>query len=139
MVRGVVVAVEPTDVDEADELATDSIVTVTECLAGDCPETVRVRRRGGERDGRGLWVEGEAELAPGQEVVLFLRARAGPPRTASSAACRAPSALSATAAPSWPPATCAATASWTPAAWRSGAIELIDLDSLRASLARRAF
>jgi Matrixin len=85
VVRGVVIAVEPA---RDGELATDSELAVTECLAGptehrpaqgagDCPDTVRVRRRGGEQDGRGMWVDGEADLVLGQEVVLFLRARPG--------------------------------------------------------------
>jgi hypothetical protein len=74
VVRGVVVAVEPAP---DGELATDSEIDVTECMAGKCPPTVRVRRRGGEQDGHGLWVDGEAELEVGEEVVLYLRLRPG--------------------------------------------------------------
>jgi MYXO-CTERM domain-containing protein len=72
VVRGVVVATRPV-IDGA--LATDSEVRVVECLAGDCPDTVHVRRRGGERAGRGLLVDGEAELRPGEEVILYLQPR----------------------------------------------------------------
>ncbi|HKE15050.1 MAG TPA: matrixin family metalloprotease [Kofleriaceae bacterium] len=74
VVRGVVHAVEPAP---DGELATDSEVDVTECLAGPCPPAVRVRRAGGEQGGRGLWVDGQAELEVGEEVVLYLRARPG--------------------------------------------------------------
>lgn len=70
VVRGHVVATAVTD---DGQLATDSAVLVDECLAGPCPIALAVRRRGGERDGRGLWVDGEATLAPGAEVVLYLR------------------------------------------------------------------
>ena len=35
--------------------------------------TVHVVRRGGERDGHGLWVDGEAAPAAGTEVVMYLR------------------------------------------------------------------
>lgn len=70
VIRGRVVASAPS----ADgPLATDSAVLVDECLAGACPIALVVRRRGGERDGLGLWVDGEAALAPGTEVVLYLR------------------------------------------------------------------
>ena len=135
VVRGIVVGVETTDVEPDGELATDSMVAVTECLAGDCPETVRVRRRGGERDGLGLRVEGEAELVAGQEVVLFLRARADRPAMVlggvqgalrlvrhggtirAARDLRGHRLLDA-------------------GSWRSGGIELIDLDSLRDALAR---
>ena len=134
VVRGVVVEVEPSP---DGELATDSLVDVTECLAGDCPETVRVRRRGGEQDGRGLRVEGEAELAAGQEVVLYLRARPDRPHTVfgglqgalrlvrhqgiihAARDLRGHRVLDS-------------------GTWRHGGIELIDLDSLRRSLARGA-
>jgi hypothetical protein len=133
VVRGVVVEVEPA----ADgELATDSLVDVTECLAGDCPDTVHVRRRGGEQDGRGLRVEGEAELAAGQEVVLYLRARPDRPHTVlgglqgalrlvrhqgiihAARDLRGHRVLDS-------------------GTWRQGGIELIDLDSLRRSLPPR--
>jgi hypothetical protein len=138
VVRGVVVHVETAGVEPHGELATDSMVAVTECLSGDCPETVRVRRRGGERDGFGLRVEGEAELVPGQEVVLFLRARPDRPAMVlggvqgalrlvrqrgtlfAARDLRGHRVLDA-------------------GSWRSGGIELIDLAMLRGSLSRRAF
>ncbi|MCE9573093.1 MAG: matrixin family metalloprotease [Deltaproteobacteria bacterium] len=71
VIRGRVVA---TAVSDDGQLATDSAILVDECVAGSCPIALTVRRRGGERDGRGLWVDGEATLAPGTEVVLYLRA-----------------------------------------------------------------
>ncbi|HLL24598.1 MAG TPA: matrixin family metalloprotease [Kofleriaceae bacterium] len=59
-------------------LETETLVAVGECLAGTCPPAVLVRRHGGERDGIGLRVDGEAELARGDAVVLFVRVdRAG--------------------------------------------------------------
>jgi MYXO-CTERM domain-containing protein len=72
VVRGVVVSSRPA---AGGVLAIDSEVRVTGCLAGGCPLVVEVRRRGGEQAGRGLWVDGEAELSAGDEVVLYLRAR----------------------------------------------------------------
>jgi MYXO-CTERM domain-containing protein len=56
-----------------DAIETDSEIAVDECLAGDCPATLHVVRRGGERDGHGLWVDGEAAPTTGTEVVLYLR------------------------------------------------------------------
>ena len=72
VVRGLVVSrrAAPTNA-----IATDSTVAVIECLAGDCPQRVTVRRRGGERLGRGLWVDGEADLQVGDEVLLYLAPR----------------------------------------------------------------
>ncbi len=72
VVRGVVVASRPA---AGGELATDSEVRVTGCFAGDCPPVVQVRRRGGEQAGRGLWVDGEAELRTGEEVILYVGKR----------------------------------------------------------------
>ena len=60
-------------------IETDVTIAVEECLgetAVGCPSTVRVRRRGGERDGRGLWVDSEAVPAIGSHVVAYLRADA---------------------------------------------------------------
>jgi hypothetical protein len=72
-VRGVVVANRPAP---GPELATDGEMKVSECFpaAVECPDTIQVRRRGGERADRGLWVDGEAELRAGDEVILYLRA-----------------------------------------------------------------
>ena len=70
VVRGHVVAVT---VAGSGAIETDSEIAVDECLAGDCPETVHVVRRGGERDGVGLSVDGEATPALGSEVVVYLR------------------------------------------------------------------
>jgi len=70
VVRGHVVAVT-TSADG--ELETDSELVVDECLAGACPATVQVRRRGGERGDVGLWVDGEAAPTRGEEVIVYLR------------------------------------------------------------------
>ena len=70
VVRGHVVA---TAVVRDPGLETDSTVVVDECLAGPCPARLAVRRHGGELDDDGLAVGGEAELAAGDEVVLFVR------------------------------------------------------------------
>lgn len=70
VVRGHVVAETPV---AGDAIETDSEIAVDECLAGDCPTTVHVIRRGGERDGHGLWVDGEAAPEKGSDVVLYLR------------------------------------------------------------------
>jgi len=55
------------------ELETDATVAVAECLGGSCPAQLVVRRHGGERDGHGLLVDGEARLSIGDEVVLYVR------------------------------------------------------------------
>ncbi|HEY4056842.1 MAG TPA: matrixin family metalloprotease [Kofleriaceae bacterium] len=69
VVRGHVTTSEVTP-----ELETDSTVVVDECLsAAVCPASIVVRRHGGERDGVGLHVDGEAELTSGTDVVLFVR------------------------------------------------------------------
>lgn len=54
-------------------LETETTVEVAQCLASACPPTVTVRRHGGERDGIGLVVDGEAAPPLGAEVVMFLR------------------------------------------------------------------
>lgn len=53
--------------------AIDTTIQVEECIAGDCEATVTVRTRGGEQDGIGLWVEGEAQFQVGDPVVVYLR------------------------------------------------------------------
>jgi MYXO-CTERM domain-containing protein len=70
VVHGRVLAVATTP-DGAIE--TDATIVVDDCIAGTCPTTVVVRRRGGERDGVGVWVDAEAQLAVGTEVVTYLR------------------------------------------------------------------
>jgi hypothetical protein len=70
VVRGHVVAVRPV---AGDAIESDSEIAVDQCLAGSCPDTVHVVRRGGERDGAGLWVDGEAAPALGADVVVYLR------------------------------------------------------------------
>jgi MYXO-CTERM domain-containing protein len=70
VVRGHVIAEAPAR-DGAFE--TEATLVVDECLAGTCPATTVVRRRGGEHDGIGLWVDAEAPLAVGQDVVVYLR------------------------------------------------------------------
>jgi hypothetical protein len=74
-VRGVVVAQRVRHGQRGPE--TESTLVISECLAGSCPATLSVVRRGGEIDGIGLWVEGEAEVAIGDDVVVFLRRRSG--------------------------------------------------------------
>ena len=70
VVRGRVRAVVPA----ADgSLSTDATIVIDDCLAGRCPREIVVRRRGGEQGDRGLWVDGEADLRAGAEVVLYLR------------------------------------------------------------------
>ena len=70
IVRGHVVAaaVTPTGAIE-----TDATLAIDECLAGPCPTTTVIRRRGGERGDVGVMVDAEAQLAPGTEVVVYLR------------------------------------------------------------------
>ena len=70
VVRGHVAAIAATP---DGPLETSAVLTVDDCLAGACPKTVEIVRRGGERDGVGLWVDGEANLAVGADVVLYLR------------------------------------------------------------------
>lgn len=70
VVRGHVMTVTAV---RGEALETDSEIAVDDCLSGDCPATVHVVRRGGERDGVGLWVDGEAAPEPGTEVVVYLR------------------------------------------------------------------
>ncbi len=70
IVRGHVVASEVTP---SGPIETDATLAVDECLAGPCPTTVVVRRRGGERDGIGVMVDVEAVPTIGTEVVVYLR------------------------------------------------------------------
>jgi hypothetical protein len=75
VIRGHVVAVA---VAPGTPLETETTVEVAQCLSSACPPTVTVRRHGGERDGIGLVVDGEAAPPLGAEVVMFLRVdRAG--------------------------------------------------------------
>jgi MYXO-CTERM domain-containing protein len=68
VVRGRVVATSTTPA-----LETDSTVAVDECLAGPCPAELVVRRHGGTYGDVTLAVDGEAALAAGDEVVLYVR------------------------------------------------------------------
>ncbi len=68
--RGRVVAVTAA---ADDAFATDTTIVVGECLAGACGQTLTVRTLGGEQGGVGLWVDGEASLPVGAEVVVYLR------------------------------------------------------------------
>ena len=70
VVRGHVVASSP---GTGPAIETVSTLIVDECLAGPCPAAAQIVRRGGERDGVGLWVDGEAAPALGADVVLYLR------------------------------------------------------------------
>jgi Matrixin len=130
VVRGVVVAVAPAD---DGELATDSEIAVTECLAGDCPDTAWVRRRGGEQGGIGLWVDGEAELRPGSEVVLYLRARPNRPYAVLGGVQGALRVVRKGGA-EFVARDLRGHRVRTARAWRQGGVELIDLAELRRSL-----
>ncbi len=46
---------------------------VTESLKGQAPVTLTLRQMGGTADGQTMLVPGDAHLAPGEEVILFLR------------------------------------------------------------------
>lgn len=54
---------------------TDAELVVAECLKGACGATLTIRQLGGEVDGEGTAVLGNAELPVGGEVVVLLRAR----------------------------------------------------------------
>ncbi len=47
-------------------------VEVSRCVAGDCPDTVVLRHRGGKAGGLHLYIPGMPTFVPGQEVLLFL-------------------------------------------------------------------
>jgi len=47
-------------------------VEVNRCIAGDCPETVELRHRGGTVGDLTLYIPGMPTFKPGQEVLLFL-------------------------------------------------------------------
>jgi uncharacterized protein (TIGR03382 family) len=70
IVHGRVIAVATTP---DGPIETDATIVVDDCIAGACPTTVAVRRRGGERDGVGVWVDAEAQPVVGAEVVTYLR------------------------------------------------------------------
>ncbi|CAN5305183.1 hypothetical protein BH11MYX1_BH11MYX1_10110 [soil metagenome] len=70
VVRGHVVA---SAVTPRGPIETDTTLAGDECLAGPCPGTAVIRRRGGERDDVGLLVDAEAALQPGSEIVVYLR------------------------------------------------------------------
>jgi hypothetical protein len=68
--------VRTTDVVErGDRVYTEAQLEVSACWKGLCPATLTVRQLGGEVAGRGMAVEGAAELRAGADVVLFLRPR----------------------------------------------------------------
>lgn len=48
-------------------------IEVSRCIAGDCPDTVVLRHRGGIAGGLHLFIPGMPRFEPGQEVLLFLR------------------------------------------------------------------
>jgi len=47
-------------------------VEVGRCIAGDCPEAVELRHRGGTVGDLTLYIPGMPDFSPGQEVLLFL-------------------------------------------------------------------
>jgi uncharacterized protein (TIGR03382 family) len=133
VVRGVVMATAPAD---EEELATVSVVLVSECLAGDCPAWVQVRSRGGERDGVGLFVDGEAELGAGREVVVYLRAR--PDKLSHRVVGGVQGALTVVRGESGLTAErdLSRHRVLVDGAWQSGGVERVDLAVLRRALAR---
>lgn len=58
--------------DEGAEPHTLTTIRVFESLKGDLGSTVIVRERGGETQGRGMWIAGTPRYAVGEEVVVFL-------------------------------------------------------------------
>jgi hypothetical protein len=47
-------------------------IEVSRCIAGDCPEVVVLRHRGGIAGGVHLFIPGMPRFEPGEEVLLFL-------------------------------------------------------------------
>ncbi|RLB54420.1 MAG: hypothetical protein DRJ42_09200 [Deltaproteobacteria bacterium] len=74
IVHGVVVSTGTRLVmdDEGAEPHTLTTIRVIESLKGDLGSTVIVRERGGETQGRGMWIAGTPRYAVGEEVVVFL-------------------------------------------------------------------
>ena len=58
-----------------DRVYTDAELVVSECLKGACGATLTIRQLGGELDGQGTAIVGNADLTTGAEVVVMLRAR----------------------------------------------------------------
>ncbi len=56
------------------EIYTYTGIEVTRCVAGDCPETVTLKHKGGTVGELTLYISGMPRFEPGQEVLLFLRA-----------------------------------------------------------------
>jgi hypothetical protein len=71
--RGTVRSVETRRV--GDKLYTDAQLVVLECLKGRCGASLVIRQLGGELDGEGVVVAGNADLVAGSEVVVMLRPR----------------------------------------------------------------
>lgn len=49
-------------------------IEITQCVAGECPETITLKHRGGTVGDFTQIIPGMPRFAPGQEVLLFLRA-----------------------------------------------------------------
>jgi hypothetical protein len=71
--RGTVRSVEVRRV--GDRVYTDAQLGVLECVKGRCGASLVIRQLGGELDGEGVVVAGNADLVAGSEVVVMLRAR----------------------------------------------------------------
>lgn len=75
VVRGVVVDHHTYRTDT--RMLTDWTVEVQEVLAGEAPTEITVRQVGGELDGLVMHIPGDAQLADGDPVLLFLQAADG--------------------------------------------------------------
>jgi hypothetical protein len=47
-------------------------IKVTQCVAGECPDTVRIKQRGGTAGEATLYIPGMPKFSQGQKVLLFL-------------------------------------------------------------------
>jgi hypothetical protein len=73
IVRARVGAQHSAYVPERGAILTWTDLEVTETLAGQAVRTLTLRQMGGTADGQTMQVPGDAHLAPGEDVVLFLR------------------------------------------------------------------
>ncbi len=73
IVRATVGAQHSAFVPERGAILTWTSLEVTEVLKGQVPRTLTLRQMGGSANGMQQRVPGDAELRPGQDVVLFLR------------------------------------------------------------------
>jgi hypothetical protein len=57
---------------EQTTIYTTITITVTKCVAGECPDTVRIKQRGGTAGETTLYIPGMPKFSQGQKVLLFL-------------------------------------------------------------------